>query len=648
MARKNSLIHFYNEILDADKFLSISYLTKHLNISMKTVYNYIKELEYEVNQFEVLIEKKKPDGIRIICTEKERNRLRSYLINDRNDNYSTDSRRKDLMEILLMRDEKVSVRKLEEKYGVAKSSVVNDLEYVDKQIQKGQLFLVRDKSGTYVSGKEQHIRSAKRNFVYELFKEKVSAKESYDLNICREIIKDYVKVDFLTIATEMIDFISNRLNCAISNDVYYNQLLIQFSVFLDRIDKQHFLVSTTRRPVVSELHKLKTYPVSVELCAWLEEKYHIKVKSQDIRWLNARVSGAYHENTLNKTADKIEEVTKVLYEFTETISTVVGENLLDDEVLMKGLEQHLVPMFTRITNKIQITNPFLPQIKLQYPALFSALLLASSAFENSFGMHVSDDEISFILIHFQAAIERLNLSKKIAIVIHSDGASAALVENRVKRNLPRFDVVETFYIDDLQLSYLEEFDFIISTTSLDYDLKPVILISPLVDDNDVRKIHFIYQEMMNKSNVNIVDLLVETLDEKALCLKTDFVSKKEVLTFINEILVEHEYVVDGFLESMLKREELSPTELGNGIAIPHGVSKYVMKEKIIVLTLKKPILWEKEKVDIIFCLAINFKDKERSRMLISNIYRIIKKPENLNGIRLCKTRKDFISVIKSL
>ena len=66
------------------------------------------------------------------------------------------------------------------------------------------------------------------------------------------------------------------------------------------------------------------------------------------------------------------------------------------------------PMVARITNKIHITNPFLPQIKEQYPALFSVLILASATFENNFGVHLSDDEISFLLIHVQASIERLN------------------------------------------------------------------------------------------------------------------------------------------------------------------------------------------------------------------------------------------------
>ena len=53
------------------------------------------------------------------------------------------------------------MRTLEEKYQVSKSSIVNDLEYVDRSLQKNELFLKEIRVGLYVNGKEQHIRSAK-------------------------------------------------------------------------------------------------------------------------------------------------------------------------------------------------------------------------------------------------------------------------------------------------------------------------------------------------------------------------------------------------------------------------------------------------------------------------------------------------------
>ena len=647
MAANENLKNFYILLLDLKEPKQIAYFTQHLKVSTKTIYNYLKELEYELRPFDLHVEKRRGEGYLLVGAEDERDVFRRYLEETYLTQDFTDFRRKELLENLLMKDETVSVRKLVEKYDVAKSSIVNDLEYVDKVLQKNELFLVRDKSGTYVSGKEQHIRSAKRNYVFEKFKEKLSAKESYDLKTCKAILANYVAKRYMEIAEEMITFVNDKLSCELMDDMYYYQIFIQFAIFLDRVEKEHLLIQTTYRPVVSELHRLKTYPVTLELAQWLKNTYGIALKDQDVRWLNARVSGVYHENDIHSVSRKAEEIRSQLSEFIETISAVVGENLNDDEELFKGLQQHVVPMMTRITNKIKITNPFLPQIKAQYPALFSVLVLAASTFENSLNIHLSDDEISFLLIHVQAAIERYNLSKKIAIVIHSSGANADLVEHRVKRNLPRFDVVETFNLDDLKLSYLDDFDFIISTVEIAYDKKPVILISPLVDEYDVHKINQICADT-SKHKESVKNLLLEKLDKETLLLKQDYEDKDTVLEKIHTIFMRNGYVSEGFLASMKERERMAPTEMGNGLAIPHGISKYVKKEKILVMTLKKPIVWDKEKVDIIICLAFNFADKERSRKLISNIYQFIKSKDTIHRVRECTTEKAFYEIVRSL
>ncbi len=138
------------------------------------------------------------------------------------------------------------------------------------------------------------------------------------------------------------------------------------------------------------------------------------------------------------------------------------------------------------------------------------------------------------------------------------------------------------------------------------------------------------------------------LDHETLFLKQDFNSSDQILYSINDILKTNGYVMEGFLDSMVSRERISPTEVGNGIAIPHGITKYVVKEKIVIMTLKKPVLWNKEKVDIIICLAFSFQNKERSRKLISNIYRIIKSHETVQRIRDCETRKEFYHIIENL
>lgn len=104
-------------------------------------------------------------------------------------------------------------------------------------------------------------------------------------------------------------------------------------------------------------------------------------------------------------------------ELITSIGDIFSVDFMSDELLKTGLSNHFVPMIARLKNNIKITNPFLLQIKQQFTAMFSVISLASSVLEKKLGYTLSDDEIGFILIHFQAALERHNLSKRLPLCI---------------------------------------------------------------------------------------------------------------------------------------------------------------------------------------------------------------------------------------
>ena len=56
---------------------------------------------------------------------------------------------------------------------------------------------------------------------------------------------------------------------------------------------------------------------------------------------------------------------------------------------------------------------------------------------------------------------------------------------------------------------------------------------------------------------------------------------------IIDILVDNDLLI-------FKREEMSTTELGNMVAIPHAMSNDSEEAVVSVMILKKPILWENE------------------------------------------------------
>lgn len=80
------------------------------------------------------------------------------------------------------------------------------------------------------------------------------------------------------------------------------------------------------------------------------------------------------------------------------------------------------------------------------------------------------------------------------------------------------------------------------------------------------------------------------------CVLTDLVanSKLDVIEKMTDCLCSEGVISDkiGFIQDVLKREELGSTGFENQIAIPHGKSPWVKETRIAVAKLKHTVDWE--------------------------------------------------------
>jgi fructose PTS system EIIBC or EIIC component len=105
--------------------------------------------------------------------------------------------------------------------------------------------------------------------------------------------------------------------------------------------------------------------------------------------------------------------------------------------------------------------------------------------------------------------------------------------------------------------------------------------------------------------------LRQMTDEQLVIFDIESNTKQEVLETMVDALYQQDVLTskETFLQSVLEREEISPTGLEAGLAIPHGKSKAVKKAKFAVARLKNGLdTWESidpmNKVQLVFLLAI--------------------------------------------
>lgn len=109
--------------------------------------------------------------------------------------------------------------------------------------------------------------------------------------------------------------------------------------------------------------------------------------------------------------------------------------------------------------------------------------------------------------------------------------------------------------------------------------------------------------------------LSDVLDKNIIKVNLNLSNKKDVINYLANILKKNGYVddVEKYIEDIYHRESMGQTGIGNYIAIPHGVSKSVMKNGIAIGTLNQEISWETlddKGVKIVFLFAVKDSDNE--------------------------------------
>lgn len=158
-------------------------------------------------------------------------------------------------------------------------------------------------------------------------------------------------------------------------------------------------------------------------------------------------------------------------------------------------------------------------------------------------------------------------------------------------------------------------------------------IQAIPDDADLVVVHkelaeAVYKKAPNKTKIvissyinpkefdDLVDLLnrkrkdlktnLEVLPDKNIVIDATIKTKDEALEKISELFVKGGYTTKKYLDGMKEKEEEFHTNMGNGLAIPHGSYAYkreILNTGLVVIVSKDGIIWNDEKVYLVIAIA---------------------------------------------
>lgn len=648
MDRINEIIGI---LINSKDFITMDNIAEQLNVSNKSVRNDLKKIEEVLKDSKLLLEKKPRCGVRLLGSEKDRINYLSNLKGMRNiEPYSPEARKKYILKRLFMDDHSVTMRELAEELFVSRVTIFKDLDGVEQWLSEQNLQLKKKPNyGIEIVGAEKHWRNAIISLI-NIDKDNSELKEMLYENCNSRIdyrtmakLKELMDIDFKQLERILCNA-EEELQVNFTNDAF-ESFIIHLVIAMRRLLQNNDIELSEE--ILNNLKEKEEYNIASKIAGRIAADFDIKLPEDEIGYialhlLGAKMQAGVSDKELNIVDDKEEKLPVVIAkEIIAIAEKALGIGLGQDNQLLNGLVMHLRPTINRVKYGLTLRNPMLEEIEESYPEGYGVAWMASRVFEKHLGKKVSKEEIGYMALHLQAAIERQRKPLRVVVVCTTGIGTSQLVATRLEKRFRQIEIVDVVSQLKLNSIMLEDVDLIVSTVPVHIE-KPLVTISPLLNENDIRKLE-IFMEQMNDSNGKRG--MTSMLRQEFIEINAGYETKEELLRTACEKLIRNGCVDDEFLDAVIDREEQCSTEVGRGLAIPHGDSKHVLCSTIYYVKLCKPMLWQEERVDLIMLLCIKEEHAGRFKHMMRNLYRSI---DSETAIERLKAYEDKSQIIKHL
>ena len=344
------------------------------------------------------------------------------------------------------------------------------------------------------------------------------------------------------------------------------------------------------------------------------------------------------------------------------VSDNLNIDLTEDTILYDFLLSHLKVSIYRLKKNIKLSNTFYEKLDWDDENLIKILKKGLVEIESTFEIKFTDIELSLIMYHFKASIDRteINNRKKVILVCGLGYGTSRVLEYYLKDHFD-IDIIDVLpaYMINRDISKNMNIDYILTTVDLDFEaikINPVLQIEDykkleslgikrkkdkIVIDNFIKDLQEIgkfdektLKNLLNQkySNIFVDKLKMKNnlsgiLSENKVLFKNDVKDWKEAINILGNILQKNGSINNKYTQSMIDNiENLGPyIIIDDNIALPHSQSLgNVYKTDISLLILKEAVDIKGRMAKIFFCFSTS--DEKNHLEILNDIYKLILRP----------------------
>lgn len=629
-------------------FVTGNNIAKYLNISDRTVRN-------EINAI------KKNCGENIIIAV----RTKGYIYNKEYDKLSTyhnvdvvspNDRLLYILKHMIISNSHLDIYDIADQLFISERSIETDVSRINKilsELDLKNIAIVRTNS--YIQLKNTY--SVNNNILYDIAKYNLVNLNHSDF----QKIFPNINMDYLSYL--VIEILNNHKHT--SRYLSYTRFIIDIAMFIEASNYYNHHLGMFYKELIEPFKKHFTdyyKNIAKDITNMVLDKFGTQLSLEDEDYMNyiLYINHEMHaiEIELSKTYGVEDEFHEFCMGILEELRIKKGISFIDDgNELIKDLILHLRIAMKRVELGIKLYNPMITNVTTKYMHLIDIAIMIADSIEDKYDLRFSFNEISYIGIYLATAFhdyyDTISFDSKLNILLYIPEGIGSLnlinrqIERIVDKNKIDIDCVTHLPLDSEFNSVIFKYNLIITTSKrFDSSAKNVFILNKAFDINYHNKIkEIIDKELVILEQTKLNNLVREFTNKKLFISNLELYTKKDVICYLSNMLMDYGVVNEEFEAYVFAREEIVGTDLDTGIAFPHSLKNMATQSVMAIAVLKEPILWSTKKVNIVCMYANGLENSNESNLFIQQFMEVVFDDSFGNDLRKAHTYEDCVSAL---
>lgn len=579
-------------LLDEQSYRTADSLAEMLGVSEKTTRSRLKELDENLKACGAAIEAKPRYGYRLQIMDEEAYRRWSVSDGEAAAIPETMAERvRYLLQFLLRQDGYVKLDDLSQNLYVSRATVTACIRAAEEKLQIYGIRLERKPGyGIRILGTEFQVRRCLKEILLRDNWEGAPETRRQELQRLADILLEGLS--------------RNRIHIS---EIALENFVEDLYVEVRRIRQGRYI--SLPQIDLNALHPAENELVQ-HIADSLEKHYGISCPPDERKYVALHLKGMKDAGNDCDFGNFVivEEIDRLVVRMLDAVYQQMNLDFRGDFDLRMSLNQHMVALDIRMRYDIPMDNPLLEHIRKNYATAFAVAIQAGLVLRDHYGKEISQEELAYLALIFALAVEQRAPREKNRILIvcgFSRGSSRLLkhqVEQEFREYLEKVYTCELYALPNFDFSKV---DYILSTVPIPYSIpKPIQQIGLFLEKKDIDSVRSIL-ESGKKS------FLQDYYRPEHFLSGIDGETPETALRQMCDAAVRLDGYPPQLYDLVMQREQLMPTDFGNGVAIPHPMKALSEKSNIYVAALPTGISWSRQQVRLVILMVIGKGQDER-------------------------------------